>query len=500
LSFIKGESGRLRRGGEAAILNLCNRCFLLPNKRDGKARNRSWILKIALIVTLVLAGLIVAGAIVAGPQLRNGLTSFKSTPKGERVRTQTISMGKLTETVKAPGKIEPRTKVEISAEVAARIEDLPFREGQVVRKNDVIVKLDDRTYRAVLAASEARKEGEAYRLQSEQARLTGLYSSATYAKKQLERRQNLFDSGDLARKELDDAQERVDDLQAQIESSKHLISVIESSLSAAKADIEQTQDSLAKTIILAPMDGVITALNAEIGEVVLMGTMNNPGTVIMTIADLSRMILKAEVSESDIAKVATGQPARVHINAYRDDVFSGTVTQIALQRTEPGMGNGGNGGSSSSTGYFEAEVEIDLQGRHILSGLMANVDIEVASHNGLTIESQAIVDRSVEELPEEIKQDNPLVDRSKKTTTVAYRIVNDKTICTPVKRGSSDDTHSIVLAGLNEDDVVVVGPFKVLEKIKHDEAVIDEAKVPKEGESKPKSEESESPKVQVRVR
>ena len=457
-------------------------------------------MKIALIVVFLLAGLIVLGAIVAGPQIRSGLTSFNSAPKGERVRAQTITGGKLIETVKAPGKIEPRTKVEISAEVAARIEELPFREGQEVHKNDVIVKLDDRTYRAVLAASEARKDGEAYRLQSEQARLIGLHSNLSFAKKQLERRQNLYDSGDMPRKELDDAQERVEDLEAQIESSKHLISVIESSLAAAKADIDQTQDALAKTIIRAPMDGVITALNAEIGEVVLMGTMNNPGTVIMTIADLSRMILKAEVAESDIAKVATGQPARVHINAYRDDVYSGTVTQIALQRTEPGLGNGGNGGGGSTTGYFEAEVEIDLQGRRILSGLMANVDIEVASHDGLTIESQAVVDRPVEELPDEIKRDNPLVDRAKKTTTVAYRIVDNKTVCTPVKRGPSDDTQSIVVAGLSEGDIVVVGPFKVLEKIKHAEAVVDEAKVPKDGESKPKSDESESPKVQVRVR
>lgn len=274
-------------------------------------------MKILIIVVLTLAGLIVAGAVVVGPQIRSGLTSFNSAPQGERVRTQVVASSKLVETVKAPGKIEPRTKVDISAEVAARIEDLPFREGQEVRKDDVIVRLDDRNYRAILAASQARKEGEAYRLQSEEARLTGLLSTLSFAQKQLERNQNLHDSGDLPRKDLDDALQRVDDLKAQADASKYNISVIESSLAAAKADIDQTTEQLSKTIIRAPMDGVITALNAEVGEVVLMGTMNNPGTVILTIADLSRMILKAEVSESDIAKVALNQPARVHINAYR---------------------------------------------------------------------------------------------------------------------------------------------------------------------------------------
>jgi HlyD family secretion protein len=449
-----------------------------------------------MIVLLILAGLVITGAFVAGPRLNSGWSSLRSGPKGTHARFQTVKRGRLIETVKAPGKIEPRTKVDISAEVAARIEELPFREGQEVRKGDVIVKLDARNFEAELAASKARSEGEAYRLQSQQAQLTGTLSSLSFARKELDRKQKLFDSGDLSSKDLDDAISRVNDLQSQVDSTKFLISVIESSLLAAKADIDRANEALSKTTIRAPMDGVVTALNAEIGEVVLMGTMNNPGTVIMTIADLSRMILKAEVSESDIAQLAKGQAAKVHINAYRDDVFSGTVTQIALQRTEPQLS-----ATNSTTGYFETEVEIDLRGQRILSGLMANVDIEVAAHDGLLVESQAIVDRLVEDLPDEIKHDNPLVDRSKKTTTVLYRVVEGKAKCTPVKRGASDDTQSVVLAGLSEGEVVVIGPFKTLEKLKHDEAVIDEATVPKDNKSKPEAkEQQDGPSVRVRVR
>ncbi len=426
-------------------------------------------MKITLIVLLIVAVLVITVAIVAGSSLQGGLSSFRPTPTGTKVRMQTIAPGKLIETVKAPGQIEPRTKVEISAEVAARILQLPFREGQQVKKGDMIVKLDDRDFKAALASSNARSEGEQFRMQSEQTRLTGLLNSLNYAKKQLDRRQALYDSGDLPRKDLDDALERTEELQTQIETAKYSISVIESSLSAAKADIARAEDSLSKTVIVAPMDGLITALNAEVGEVVLMGTMNNPGTVIMTIADLSRMILKAEVAESDIARIANNQRARIHINAYRDEEYSGTVTQIALQRTQK---------QGDTTGYFKSEVEIDLRGGRILSGLMANVDIEIATHEGLVVESQAIVDRLTEELPEDVKRDNPLVDRTKKSTTVVYRVVNGKTVCTPVKRGPSDDTHSVVLAGVSEGDLVVIGPFKALEKIKHDEAVVDEATSP----------------------
>jgi HlyD family secretion protein len=349
----------------------------------------------------------------------------------------------------------------------------------VVSKGDVVVKLDDRNLAAALASAEARRDGEMFRLQSEQSRLTGVLSAQSFAKKELERKQSLYDSGDLSRQDLDNAQQRVDDMQAQVDSSKHSISVIESSMAAAKADIDQSKQMLAKTVILSPMDGLITALNAEVGEVVMVGTMNNPGTVIMTIADLSRMILKAEVSETDIAKILVGQPCKVHINAYRDQVFSGSVTQIALQRTN----------NLDGTGYFETEVEIDLRGSRILSGLIANVDIEIANHDGLAVESQAVVDRSVEDLPESIKRENALVDMAKKTTTVVYRAVNGKAVCTPVKRGANDDTHSVVLAGLSESDKVIVGPYKVLEKLKHDELVMDET-ADKKANGRPEPSES----------
>ena len=252
--------------------------------------------------------------------------------------------------------------------------------------------------------------------------------------------------------------------------------MIESSLAVADANIDRAEDALTKTVIRSPIDGILTQLNAEIGEVVLLGTMNNPGTVIMTIADLSRMILNARVAETDVAKIAQGQNAKIHINAYRDRVYSGVVRTIALQRTT----------ELDGPGYFETEIELDLQGERIYSGLVANVDIEIATHAGLVVESQAIVERVVEDLPTEIRK-NPLVDRRKRITTVVYRIVDGKAVCTPVTRGASDLTHSLVLKGLDEGDQIIIGPYKVLESIEHDELVrledeADEAASADEGE------------------
>ena len=416
-------------------------------------------MKILLIVTLVVAAVVIGGALLAGPKLMEGLAGLRPEPKRTEVRVEELVLRTLVEAISAPGVVEPHTKVDISALVSARIEELPFREGEEVKKSDVIVRLDDRDLKAGLEAAEARRDGERFRLESERARLAGLISNLAFARKEFQRQQDLYASGDVSRKALDDAEERLGDLEANVDAANHNISVSESSLAAGEADFTRAEEGLANTVIRAPMSGLITALNMEIGEQVL-GTFNNLGSTIMTIADLTRMILKAEVAESDIAALREGQKAKVHINAYPDLAFSGTVTQIALQRSL----------SSDGTGIFETEVELDLQGRRIYSGLAANVDIEVATHEGLVVPSQAIVDRLVEDLPDEIQLD-PLVDRSKRTTTVVYRVVDGEAVCTPVRPGASDLTHTLIREGISAGDQVIIRPYKVLEKIKHGELV-----------------------------
>ncbi len=414
-------------------------------------------------IVLIVVGLFATVAVVAGVVLvgtSGGFIGMSSEPQGTEVRTEIAGQRPLVETVSAPGEIEPLTKVEMSAEVSARIEQLPVREGDLVKKGDMVVKLDDRDLRAGLQSVRAQREAEKFRLRSEQASRAGLLKHLEFARRTLERQAALYESGDISRSTLDEAQDRVDDLEASVESTTHAISVIEASLAAADANIDRAEDALTKTVMKSPIDGIVTQLNAEVGEVVLVGTMNNPGTVIMTIADLSRMILNARVAETDVARVQEGQSSRIHINAYHDEVFGGVVRTVALQRTT----------NPDNTGFFETEVELDLQGRRIYSGLVANVDIEIDKHAGLSVESQAIVERLVDDLPKDIR-DHPLVDKRKRVTAVVYRMVDGKAVCTPVHTGPSDLTHTLVTDGLDEGDEVVVGPFKVLESIKHDEAI-----------------------------
>ncbi|UCD74161.1 MAG: biotin/lipoyl-binding protein, partial [Phycisphaerales bacterium] len=241
-------------------------------------------MKVLLIVLAVVIVVGVGGVFLAGPAMTEGLSFLKSEPAGTEVRAQTTEVGMLTETISAPGEIEPHTDVTVSARVSAKILQLPFREGDEVKQGDVICKLDDRDLKAMHNRATAARDGNKFRLQSSQANLAGQLSSLEFARRELERKQKLFDSGDESRRSLDTALERVRDLEAAVEATKHSISVAESTLAAAEADIEQAQEALDQTVVLSPMDGVITLLNVEVGEQVL-GTLSNVGTPIMIIAD-----------------------------------------------------------------------------------------------------------------------------------------------------------------------------------------------------------------------
>jgi HlyD family secretion protein len=410
--------------------------------------------------------LVVVAFVIVGPELGGALgrslAGFSKPQKGESVRVHDVRPLPLIETVSAPGEISPFVRVNISAEVSARILDLPFREGDRVEQGDVVVRLDDRQFRAALQSAQAQRDAERFRLQAERSRLAGPRASLENARAVLARQRALYESGDVSKQTLEDAEARVRDLEATVTAGEHAISVIESNLAAAEAEIDRAKEALQRTTIVSPIAGKITALNAEVGELVVVGTMNNPGTVILTIGDLSRMKLDAKVNEADIARVQPGQRAVIRINAYRDEVFTGRVAKVPLQRTVDRDG----------TGYFKVEIEVDAEdGRQILSGLAANVDIEIDAHTGLTLPSQAVLDRRTDELPDEVSRANPLVDRARRTTPVVLRMVDGKAFVTPVRIGPSSLTDTMIVAGLTEGDVVVVGPFKSLEKLKHGERI-----------------------------
>ena len=311
---------------------------------------------IAVVVLLIASSLWMLFSSTEG-EGKGGTFGF-SGGSGLEVRVQQVGRDELIEVVSAPGEIEPNVKVDVSAEISARIIELPFREGKPSGRATSSSGSMRESFRPDWNPQWLGAMPQRFQMQSEQSRIAGPLASLENARSFLVRQESLYNSGDISRQTLDDARNRVSGLAAQAEAAKLSISVLESTLAAAEAEIDQAQKGLDRTIMRSPIDGVITILNAEVGELVMVGTMNNQGTVIMTIADLGKMRLNARIAESDIAQVEEHQPAIIRINAYQDIEFDGVVDRIALQRSLDRDGSG----------FFKTEVQLVLEGRQIYSG------------------------------------------------------------------------------------------------------------------------------------
>lgn len=425
-----------------------------------------WIIVLVLMLGAAGGGVVFVASSGAGSAGSGGGISFdfgfrKKQGLATPVRVEPAARGDLVRTVSAPGSIEPRTLVKISSQVSAKVLAVTFREGDLVKADDVLLRLDPQN---LVAQLESAKAG----LRSEEARLDGARADLINARLDYERAQHLVETGDAPRAELDAAE-------ARYLGARSMLRVIEASIEIAKANITRVETDLENTVISTPINGTVIALNTEVGETVIVGTTNTPGSVVMEIADLSSMLVKAQVDETNIAPVRVGQPATVYINAYDDETFRGKVEKIGRKRHV----------SASGTGYFIVEIALELEeGRTLLSGLTASVDIEVEPFFDIVrVPSQAVLDRRVEELPDSVRT-AALVDKEKTFATVVYRLIDGKAVTTPVKVGPSDLTHTVILEGLEPGEMVVVGPYRELDQLKHDKPIRDESK-PEKNETTP---------------
>ena len=218
----------------------------------------------------------------------------------------------------------------------------------------------------------------------------------------------------------------------------------------------------------------------------MTGTMNNPGTVIMEVSDLSKMLAVAQVDEADVGALEKGQKGIVVVQAFGNTEFKGVVDEVALKHRF----------SDTGTRYYRTEILLnkDPNVEKLYTGLTGHADIKTHRHTDiLKVPSQAVLAREVEELSVDIRDNSKEIDKNKTFATVVYRYIDGKAIATPVRMGKSDLTHTIILSGISEGDNVIVGPYKVLEKLKHDQKVKDEREV--EAEKKAKEKKSDDKKV-----
>ncbi len=446
------------------------------------------------VVILVLAG------VLGGVAMRRSSRNAKSKPAGAVVRVEVPQVSDLVESVNAPGEVEPCNKVAISARVAARIVGMPFEEGQRVTRGDpkasppvppsVLVRLDSTDLEAALRSTEARRAAQAAQIEAEKARIASqraqiqaTEATMLKAEQDLRRNEQLLKGSNLSQEDYDQVRCRHDELKAQREAAKHSLvaaernlEVMQHNLEAAEADITRARDAMNYTTILAPIDGIVTRRNAKVGELAMTGTMNNPGTVIMEVADLSQMLVTVQLDERAVAKVETGQHATVRIHAYPGEAFDGVVTTIALT----------NDTAAGGVKYYKTRILLDTKGKRIYSGLTAEAEIRTKTHTGiLKIPSQAIVGRPVDGLPLALRENNPNVDTKKTVTTVVYRFQGGKAVITPVSIGPSDVTHTILTAGASATDRIVTGPYKALDGLQDGQEIQDEREVAKKKTEKP---------------
>ncbi|MCP4450976.1 MAG: HlyD family efflux transporter periplasmic adaptor subunit [Planctomycetes bacterium] len=441
-------------------------------------KSRKWIL--VIVGVLLVGGLAYVGA----------KRKAKGSQAATSVRLENPALDVLTESISAPGEIEAQTNVEISAKVSARILALPFDEGDRVTKGDpdsvppippsVLVRLDDRDLKSRLRSAEANRQAQAAQIQVEAERtngqcrsLEGLHLQLKQRELDLGRQAQLLASQDVSQSAYDEAKLLFEQLETQVEAQTHTcaaaqlnLEVLQYRLDAADASIEQAKEALGHTVITAPINGVITRLNAEVGEIVMTGTMNNAGTVILEVADLSRMLVVAQVGEADVGKLGADQKAKVTVQAFPDDTFYGKLDTIALKHRM----------SNTGTKYYRTEILMndDPNVAKLYTGLTAHVEIETLTHQDvLTVPSQAVLAHKIDDLPLKIRK-LPEVEKDKTVTTVVYRFVDGKAKVTPVTLGSGNLTHRIITAGLSPEDRIVIGPYRVLDDLKHDQAIKDE--------------------------
>jgi HlyD family secretion protein len=412
--------------------------------------------------TKILIG--VAAVVVVAVAVAGIVASSRN--KGIRVRTTKVDRKDLVQLVTANGTVQAKTKVELSANIMGQITKLNVEEGDHIKQGDLLLVIDQARYAA--AVNGARSS-----LQALEAELVRAREAAAQAKRDQERADQQFADGILPAADRERARSTCDQAVASARRAERQVE-------QARADLASTQDALDKTEIRAPMDGIVTARNIEQGEVVVTGTMNNPGTVLMTISDMSAIEAVLEVDQTDVPQLRIGQKASIRIDAFPDETFPGEVSEIG---SSPIRGTSALGGAATGTDY-EVKVTLLKHPERIRPGLTVTTDITTATRDKvLTVPVGALVLRQPEPkpttagpkgAPAPAAAPTPVSTPAKpesagsrpKDIEGVYVVVAKKAEFRPVTTGIKGEMDVEVVSGLKEGDEVVVGPFKALRDLK----------------------------------
>jgi HlyD family secretion protein len=392
-----------------------------------------------------------------------------SGPKGEKVYVEPAKTRVIESVVTAPGEVDPKVKVNISAHVIGKIERLYFLEGETVRRGQKLVELEKPAF--IAQRDRARAELANRRIEVQRARIALSTAELSYKRAQNMRQQGI------------QAQELLDRARLEFENARAGLASAEEGVRQASATLLQAENDLARTTIVSPIDGKVVQLNAHEGEVVVTGTMNNPGSVIAVIADLSQILVVADVGETEVTAIQTGQQARVKVDAVGDKEYKGHVVEI-------GSSAAVRQGAGAGIRYFKVKVAIDDSDDRLRPGMTSQVSIVTSTAAGtVAVPIQSVVERVPGADKKKQGEDTPADDDQPKKKYV-FIVRKDKADMIEVGTGISDATHVVIVSGVKAGDPVVTGPFRTLKKLKDDQVVIvtkEEKKTTSDEEDKEKT-------------
>jgi HlyD family secretion protein len=431
-------------------------------------------------VLIVLGVLVVAAAVV-------GANFYLKKDKGLVVTIEVIKTRDLEAVVSASGKIQPKRLVNISAETSGRVVDLAVNEGDRIKKGQFLLQIDPKSLRS-------RVEGNAASLQSAEGSLSQLRQAVETSRVQVEqaqqnltRQRNLWAQQLTTREALEKAENDLRTAQSALQEREKQVTSQSSRISQERATLDSARYDLTKVRMESPIDGIVTRRNIQQGETAVIGTMNNAGTVLLQLADMSVIQAEVEVDETNIPHVELGQIAKISIDAIPDRTFKGHVSEIGNSPIQAATGAAGTQATN-----FKVVVVLDEEVPDVRPGFTATADITTATRKnvvGVPIPAVAVRELVYDANGQVVKQPKP--DKRKRATPVetvasaqelqpgqtrketegVFVIRDGKAEFVPIKMGIAGDKFFEVNAGLKVGDQVITGPYNSVRSMADGDAV-----------------------------
>ena len=451
---------------------------------------------------LIGAGVVAVLGTVVAVSMRSG-----DKEKGTEVYMADAKEKDLLASVTATGRIQPRTKVEVQSSVIGEIVKLPVKDGDRVKRGQLLVQIDPERYRAEAERLEANLRMARIEIEREEASLEN--SRITLQRHEQLHRQEIL------------PQETLDKSRLDVRTGEITLNSLKEQVAQAGSSLDKARDELRKTTLVSPIDGVVTQVNAELGEMTITGTMNNPGTVIMTVSDLGEILAEVDVDETRVVQVAPGKHARVVVDAVGElHPYEGRVVEIAGTAVKR---------QGSEVQIFPVKIALDTPDARLRPGMTAKARIETErADHAVTVPIQSVLVKPRKEVAAVLAARGkkgkggkpaaadaavaaepvssapaPAASGERKVEAdqreVVFKVVDGKAVLTPVRTGISDESDVVVVEGLKAGDRLVTGPYRAIKKLKDGEAVKKRSDTKDKGKDDKGTDEGDDSGVQVEV-